>query len=277
MEQNYAAARQALEEALQKSPENTEALSLVVQSYEAQKQLPAAVQWLREYAERRPKSAPVQFYLAQLLIKSGDTGSARTALAAAKAADSKLTAADLILAQLDLRDGKLDEARKTVSAMISEKPADVPARLLLGNVEQTARNYQAAIEQYRKAVELDEGNVEALNDLAYALAEFGKQPDEALKFAQKAGELAPDDATVADTLGWVLYRKALYTSAIPYLEQAATRQPTGLRKCHLALAYIKSGNQTKGQQMLAAALQMDPSLSHSELFQEVAVSQNASR
>lgn len=277
IEQNYAAARQSLEEALQKSPDNMDALTLMVQSYQVQKQMPAAVHWLREYATNKPRSAPVQFELGRVLASTGDTAGARMAFATAKTADPKLSAADLILAQLDLRDGKLDEARKTVSAVISQKPAEVSAHLLLGNVEQTARNYQAAIEQYRKAVELDEANVEALNDLAYALAEYGKQPDEALKFAEKAGELAPDNATVADTLGWVLYRKALYASAVPYLEHAVSQQPTGLRKCHLALAYMKSGNEGKGQQMLSAALQMDPTLSHSELLQEAGVTQNASR
>lgn len=277
MERDYAGARQSLEEALQKSPENTEALSLMVQSYQAQKQLPAAVQWLREYAGQNPKSAPVQFYLGEVLLRNGDAGGARAAFAAAKMADPKLTAADLHLAQLDVRDGKLDEARKTLQALAAKKPSEGAPHLMLGDVEQQARNYPAAIEQYRKALELDENNVEALNNLAFLLAEFGKQPDEALKFAQKAEELSPDNATVADTLGWVLYRKALYTSAIPYLEQAATHEPTGLRECHLALAYLKSGEQRKGRQMLSAALQMDPSLSHSELVQEAGASQHAAK
>jgi tetratricopeptide (TPR) repeat protein len=277
MERDYTGARRSLEEALQKSPDNLDALSLMVQSYQLQKQLPAAVQWLRDYSVHRPHSAPVEFELGRVLTSTGDSGGARIALQTAKAADPKLTSADLILAQLDLQDGKLDEARKRVSGVISQKPADVPAHLLLGNVEQTARNYQAAIEQYRKAVELDEGNIEALNNLAYALAEYAKQPDEALKFAQKAGELAPDNAGIADTLGWVLYRNALYTSALPYLERAASQQPTGLRKCHLALAYLKSGNEPKGQKMLTAALQMDPSLSRSDLSGDIALSQHTAR
>jgi Tfp pilus assembly protein PilF len=161
--------------------------------------------------------------------------------------------------------------------MVSRQPSDVSSRLLLGTVEQMARNYEASIEQYRKAVELDEGNVQALNDLAYVLAEFGKQPDEALKFAQKAEELAPNNAAVADTLGWVLYRKALYTSAMPYLEQGVSREPTGVRECHLALAYMKTGDQPRGEHALAAALRMDPDLARSELWQEVAASQRAAR
>lgn len=274
---DYVGGRRSLQEALQKEPDDPEALSLMVQSYEVQKQLPAAVEWLREYAGRRPKSAPVQFYLGQVLMKSGETGPARAAFLAAKATDPTLTGVDLNLAQLDMRDEKLDEARQRLSVMVSRQPSDVSSRLLLGTVEQMARNYEASIEQYRKAVELDEGNVQALNDLAYVLAEFGKQPDEALKFAQKAEELAPNNAAVADTLGWVLYRKALYTSAMPYLEQGVSREPTGVRECHLALAYMKTGDQPRGEHALAAALRMDPDLARSELWQEVAASQRAAR
>jgi Tfp pilus assembly protein PilF len=277
MARDYAAARGSLQEALLKHPDDPQALNLMVQNYTLEKQQPAAAQWLREYAARRPKSAPVQFELGRVLMSSGDNGEARLAFTAAKAADPSLTAADLDLAQLDIQDGKLDEARKALSAAISRKPTDISAHLLLGNVERLDRNYQAAIEQYRHAVELDEHNLEALNGLAYMLAEYGKQPDEALQFAQRAGELAPDNAMVADTLGWVLYRKALYTSAVPYLEHAASLSPTGLRKCHLALAYIKSGNRQKGRQMLTAALQMDPSLSRSDLLQDAALKQGPAR
>lgn len=271
-ERNYAGGRQSLDEALQKAPDNTEALEVMVQSYAVQKQLPSGVQWLRDYAARRPKSAAVQFELGRVLMTSGDSAGARAAFNAAKTADATRTAADLNLARLDIHDGKLDQAQKRLSVVVSKRPTDLPAHLLLGDVEYGARNYQAAVEQYRKAVELDGDNPEALNDLAYVLAEFAKQPDDALKFAQKAEELAPNNAMVADTLGWVLYRKALYSSAIPYLQQAATREPKGLYKYHLALAYLKSGQQVKGQQMLAAALKMDPSLSQSELMQEAKAS-----
>lgn len=274
MDQQYAAARKLLDEALQKSPDNSKAMNLMVQSYEMQKQLPLAVQWLREYAARTPKSAAVQFELGKLLAATGDPVSAHAALSAARSADPELTAVVLFTAHLDIETGNFNEARKILSELISKNPASAPAHLLLGDLEETARNHKAAIEQYRKAAELDAKSVEALNDLAYVLAEFGKQPDEALRFAQKAEELAPENPAVSDTLGWVLYRKALYASAIPYLEQAAVKQPTGLRQCHLALAYIKFGSKHKGEQLLAAALRMDPSLSHSELVQEIAMHTN---
>ena len=46
----------------------------------------------------------------------------------------------------------------------------------------------------------------ALNGLAYLLAET-RQPDEAIKYAQKAKELAPDSPAVDDTLGWTYFQK----------------------------------------------------------------------
>ena len=58
----------------------------------------------------------------------------------------------------------------------------------------------AAIEQFRKVVALDGKDAMSFNAIAYLLAE-SKQPDEAMKFAQKAKELAPDSAAVDDTLG----------------------------------------------------------------------------
>jgi tetratricopeptide (TPR) repeat protein len=277
MDRDFADARHSLEEALRKTPDNAEAVDLMVQTYTLEKQIPAGAQWLRQYAAQRPKSAPVQFELGRVLMSTGDFAGARVAFNTAKAADPALTAADLYLAQLDVRDGKLDQARQRLSGIVSKRPTDLPAHLLLGNVEQIAQNYQGAIDQYRKAVGLDDTNAEALNDLAYALAEYGKQPDAALQYAQAAEELAPSNPSVADTLGWVLYRKALYTSAIPYLEQAAAHDPTGVRECHLALAYLRAGDQRKGRQALAAALKLDPSLPHSELSQEIAASQSVAR
>ena len=67
---------------------------------------------------------------------------------------------------------------------------------------------------------MDATNVIALNNLAYLLAR--DNPDEAVKLAQQAVELAPENADVQDTLGWVYYRKGLYSAALPYLQAALT-------------------------------------------------------
>ena len=89
-------------------------------------------------------------------------------------------------------------------------------------------------------------------------------PDEALKYAQQAVELAPDNPAVQDTLGWVYCRKGIYVSAIRYLKTAVEKDSTPLRKYHLGMAYLKAGDRDLGQRMLTAALEADPKLATTE-------------
>jgi tetratricopeptide (TPR) repeat protein len=267
-QRNFAAARASFEDALKENPDDFKTLDLLVQAYNYENQMPAAIQRIREYAAQRPNSAPVQFFYGQLMARTGNSDEARKALATARTADRSLTAADVSLARLDVANGKLDDARKQLTALVARAPSDIQARLLLAAVEDRTHNRGGAVEQYRQVLALDGSNLEALNNLAYLLAET-ESPDEALKFAQEAKELAPGDPMIQDTLGWVLYRKGLYSMAIPYFEQSIATQPTGLRKAHLAAAYLRSGNQRKGAELIQAAVKMDPTLSSSDLMREL--------
>jgi uncharacterized protein HemY len=107
-------------------------------------------------------------------------------------------------------------------------------------------------------LDLDGSDVIALNNLAYTLAT--SDPDVALKYAQQAIDLAPNSAMVQDTLGWIYYRKAVYGTAVNYLEAAVAKEPTPRRQFHLAMSYLKSGKHDLGQKTLQLALQQDPKL-----------------
>lgn len=219
-QKDYAGARKSIEEALNRAPEDTRALFALVESYTGQKQPAAAVQIMREYALKQPKSAAVQQYLGQILSASGDRAGARKAFEAAKAARPALVEADFSLAQLDAAEGKLDEARGRLSEVVSSHPDNITGHLLLAQFEKTTGKTPAAIEQYRKVLALDGNDTMALNSLAYLLAQNG-QPDEALRYALKARELAPNNPAVEDTLGWVYYQQGLYPLAVVRLEAAA--------------------------------------------------------
>jgi tetratricopeptide (TPR) repeat protein len=148
-----------------------------------------------------PSPYPVRHrgpFLGQFLAANGDRAGARKAFEAAKTAKPGLVTADLALAELDTIDGKPDDARTRLTAIVSTNPTYLPGHLLFAQLEMNEGENAAAIEQFRKAVELDHKNPIALNGLAYLLAE-NHQPDEALKYAQKAKKLAPDNAAVADT------------------------------------------------------------------------------
>jgi tetratricopeptide (TPR) repeat protein len=235
-------------------------LRLMVRSYWAQKRPEAALKMLQDHARQYPKSAPVQEVLAEVALANGQRPQARAALLAAKAANPNFTQADLALAQLDMAEGREKEAAATLSALVQRNGKNVPARMLLAAVREKDGNMSAAMEEYRKILEIQPSNVLVLNNLAYALAERGNQQDEALKYAQRATELAPDAPAVANTMGWILYHKGLYSMALPYLEKAADQEPNARRKAHVAMTYLKMGDRERGQQNLVAAMKLDPNL-----------------
>lgn len=266
-QKDYAGARKVAEEALSREPEDARALSVLVQSYLAQRQTQAAVQRVREYALKHPESAAVQQYLGRVLAASGDRAGARKAFEAAKATKPALLEVDFALAQLDAVEGNLDEARRRLSGVITSDPNNKTGHLLLAELEMTAGKNPAAIDQYRQAVALDGEDAMALNAFAYLLAE-SKQVDEALRYAQKAKELAPDSPAVDDTMGWIYYQQGSYPLAVIHLEAATAKEGTAVRKYHLAMAYLKAGKPDRGRQTLDVALKMNPNLPEAQVARQ---------
>lgn len=264
-----AAAGAAIEAALRIDPSDLRSLTVLSRAYAAQKNVPMAVEKVREYAAQLPKSAPVQDFLGLLFMGAGNTKAARTAFLTAKTADPRFTKADLSLVQLDVMEGKLDDARTRLGAFLKSDPNNTMATRWLATLEQAKGNRSAAIEHFRKVVAANPADPQASNNLAYLLSETGNQNDEALKYAQKAVELAPERPAYCDTLGWVLYKKGLYASAIPYLERASAHPEDVVWKYHLAMAYAKAGNSQRGRTMLDAALKVNPRVPEAKLAQDV--------
>jgi tetratricopeptide (TPR) repeat protein len=262
----FAGARTDAEELLRRypeqDPENLRAVRLLVDSCVAQHQGPKAVEELRELVSQRPKSARLQTLLGRVLIAFGNRAEGRTAFEAAQAADPNYLPAKIELAQIDLTENRLDSARQILNMVVAADSRNVTALLMLGDAEATAGLRSEAIAKFQSVLNLDGSNVLALENLANLITE--DNPDEALKFAQKAVEIAPGDASTQDTLGWVYYRKGLYQIAAEHLKVAAAKEPTPRRQFHLAMSYLKAGDRDGGQQMLAAALKQDPNLAKTE-------------
>ena len=79
--------------------------------------------------------------------------------------------------------------------------------------------------------------------------------DKAFDLAKQAYEQLPNDASIADTLGWAYYKKNLYTRAIWILEEAHKLEPEHpLILYHLGLAYEAQGNKELALENLRKAL-----------------------
>ncbi len=257
---NPAAAQVAVREALNMDPSNLLALQILSRTYASQKHSSLAVEQVKQYAARVPKSALVQDFLGELLMANGDREQARAVFTAAKAASPQAVEPELFLMQLDYLDHKLEDARAKLEAILATNSGQPTARLWLGFIEMKRGDHKAAIEHFRKALDVSPNNAMAGNDLAYLLAEDNSNLDEALKYAQRAVELAPDQLAFADTLGWVLYRKGLYPSAVQYLQKANQDPKDAVAKYHLAMAYAKAGDRPHSVATLQAAQKLNPGL-----------------
>jgi tetratricopeptide (TPR) repeat protein len=253
-----AGAQVSFDEALKLLPDSVQAWEFLGGAYAAQKQPQKAIECLQEAALKRPQSGGLQLLLGRWLADAGKTADARAAFEAAKKADPKSTTADMALARLDMSQGNMDPSRQHLAAVLAAQPQNTAARLLLAEIDKKTGDRPGAIAQYRAVIDLDHNSIVALNDLAFMLS--GDNTDEALKYAQQAGELAPDSPAVQDTLGWVYYRKGIYRSAVGYLKAAVEKDGTPPRKYHLGMAYLKAGDRDLGQRMLKSALEADPKL-----------------
>jgi Tfp pilus assembly protein PilF len=266
---NAAGARASLEAALNLNPGDVRALGALKQTMTMQKQSAAALQEIKQYAAGQPKSAPVQEFLGVMLATEGHQVEAREAFLAAKAAEPQSVLADLSLAQLDVAGRRLDDAEHRLQNLIASHGENTTARLWLGNLENARGNHSAALENFRKVVHADPDNAQALNNFAYLLADLGNQPDEALKYAEKALQIAPDNPQYADTVGWILYQKGLYSAAVQQLERTGSQNGPAIWKYHLAMAYAKAGDIKRGRAVLNSAPKSNPDMPEAKAAKEL--------
>lgn len=250
----YGAAQRSLEEALRTNPDDLPALTLLVSVYNVQGKANQALSTVQRYVGQFPNAAAPRYLMGEMLLASGRTEEARTALAEAWSTGRRYVQAGLTLANLDVQQGRLDPARKILEEVIAARPSSADALLMLGALDEKQQRFSEAARQYRTVVEMDSTNVQALNDLAYLMAEKLNQADEALQFADRAEELSPYSAMVKDTVGWVLYRKGLYREAVERLKQAVALEATPIRQLHLAMAYHRVGEQRRSKELLQVVL-----------------------
>jgi tetratricopeptide (TPR) repeat protein len=94
-----------------------------------------------------------------------------------------------------------------------------------------------------------------LNFLGYGKLERGEDVDSAEAMIRKASELAPDDASITDSLGWAQFKRGKVADAITTLQRAAEKDPDQADiQEHLGDALYKSGRRYEARFAWSAAL-----------------------
>ncbi|MGK0485440.1 MAG: tetratricopeptide (TPR) repeat protein [Myxococcota bacterium] len=155
--------------------------------------------------------------------------------------------------------GRTDETIATYKQAIEVKPDSAKLHHFLALLYEAQGERDKAQVSYENAIKYDENHAIAKNNLAYLLADTGKDLDRALDLAQDAKALLPNDANAADTLGWVLYKRGVNGAAVGYLKESieiaeADDPALGVMRHHLALAYEADGNKVRAAEVLRAAI-----------------------
>lgn len=110
---------------------------------------------------------------------------------------------------------------------------------------------EKAIQYYEEIAKTTQKDVVTYNNLAALY--ISRDLNKALEYAQTAYHLAPQEPSVADTLGWILVKKDSPEKGLPLLEQAFSKAPNELDiGYHLALAHYKLGSKGQALKILEA-------------------------
>ncbi|RDU99903.1 tetratricopeptide repeat protein [Trinickia dinghuensis] len=263
-----------------------------------QKQYDAAQKYLTQYAdltEKTPGADPGQayLYLAQLALEQQHEDEAAKWLDKVPASSQQYVTARVTRAQLMAKNGKTDDARKMLAGIQTDDPheqaaiARTDAALLFDakryhEAESRLQKADAAFPddpeiQYdyamaaeknghydlmesvlRKLMQEQPDNPQAYNALGYSLADRNQRLDEAGKLIEKASALAPNDAFIMDSLGWVKYRQGDTTDAAKLLRRAYDIQPNAEIGAHLGEVLWKSGDQKQALDAWRRAHKLEP-------------------
>ena len=142
--------------------------------------------------------------------------------------------------------------------------------MMLGVIHANSKNYDKAKSRYEQILKLNSRFAPAANNLAWILVEQGGNIDVALSYAQTAREQKPDDPYVADTLGWIYYKKNANVLAASLLKEAVEKLPNEpVVHFHLGMALQKNGDMAGAKNSLLTALKLSQTFNGSEQARKV--------
>ncbi|MCM1512871.1 MAG: tetratricopeptide repeat protein [Oxalobacter formigenes] len=241
--------------------ESYQAIFLLAQIAEEQKNYKAALEWISHISEEDDSEAWMlaQIKRAQILMKQGKVKDARRSLVSLRM-EYPQEEERLVLAEAQmLRTAGLNQDAYVLLKTSAEKaPASLNLLYEFSLASEKMGRYAEMEAALKRMLEIDSANQLAYNALGYSLADRNIRLDEAYSLIAKARELAPDDPYIADSMGWVLFRQGKLKEAEALLRQAYALLPESDVMVHLGEVLWLSGRQDEARQFFMEALKKDP-------------------
>lgn len=265
------------EKALTLDGKNFDALSGSISILNRQKQFDQAQAKIDKAIETNSSQKdilPALHYLkSDVYTAAKNTEAAETELKKALELDENYLPAYSAYASILVARNQTDAAIEQYQKVVEKKPS-ASVYTLLGILQDTKNNSAEAEKNYRKALEITPEAPIAANNLAWLIADNSGNLDEALQLAQASVKKSSNNAGFYDTLGWVYFKKGLYSPAVEQFKKAVALDATATSRSgqmqnpsyrlRLGMALASSGDKPSARKEVESSLQNEKSLSQQE-------------
>lgn len=238
----------------------TQALMVLAQIAEDRNDLAGALKWL-EMADTLTHQGSVTATLkrAQLQSKTGKVDAGRKLLAEADV-ESDEDRVRLVIGDAQiLRDaGRLPEAIKVIEDALESLPDNIDLLYEYAMLVEKNREFDAMEKALRRMIQIAPSNPQSYNALGYSFAERNIRLPEAYDLIKVALTLAPDDAFIMDSMGWVEFRMGRLEKAEELLRRAYALRPDPEIAVHLGEVLWLLGREDEAKKLWRFANGKDP-------------------
>ena len=149
------------------------------------------------------------------------------------------------------------KAFAVLDAAVSDYPDSTDLRYAVASLYEDEGEVSAALRELNRIVKLRPRDPAALNALGFTLADHDKQLSHARKLIERAYAVAPKNAAILDSMGWVTFRQGRPADAVPYLTEAYADDRSGDIAAHLGEVLWQLGQHEKAESIWAEAALID--------------------
>ena len=259
-QRRLAEAQREFEASLLLSPDYIEPLTQLASLAWRQGRQDAALARLRQQIALVPSSGPHYHLLGQLYTALGDVKQAETAFLKAVELEPSLVGAYGQLASLYVSSNQHGEALAKMEEALESNPDNPSVLMLAGMLYQETGDLPQAQERYERALAVQPGFAAAANNLAYLYSLEEGRLEQASGLAERARAADPRNPFIADTLGWILYKRGTYDRALSLLKESAEQLGDNAEvQFHLGMTQYRLNNKEEAWQALNRSLELDSS------------------
>jgi tetratricopeptide (TPR) repeat protein len=150
----------------------------------------------------------------------------------------------------------LEEAQRYLGAAESLSPDSVPVRLASGHLNETNSQYEKALDDYHRVLDLEPRNISALLRMA-GVYDALDDPEKAVTTYRSAIEIDPEYYEPYHALGVFYYYRGMYPQAAEQFQQSISRAPGRVGEyTNLGAVLSDLGRDAEAEQALTTSLKL---------------------